>query len=79
MVFTDDLILSDTSKEKMEERLEKWKSSLEDAGLKVSRSKTEHLPPLTSLEKIRMRQYEGNNHTDLPTTTTFKYLGKRLQ
>ena len=34
---------------------------------------TEHLPPSTSLEKIRMRQYEGNNHTDLPMTA-FKYL-----
>ena len=57
----------------MEVRLEKWRSSSKDAGLKVSRTKTEHLPPLTSLEKIKMRQYERSHHTDLSTTTAFKY------
>ena len=37
MLFADDLVLCDQSKENMEERLENWRGCLEDAGLKVSR------------------------------------------
>ena len=46
MLFADDLVLCDESPERTEERLENWRGCLEDAGLKVRRSKTEHLPPL---------------------------------
>ena len=60
MLFADDLILCDETRERMEERLENWRGCLEDAGLKVSRSKTEHLPPARNLQKIVMKEYDGD-------------------
>jgi len=58
MLFADDLVPCDESPDRMEERLENWRGCLEDAGLKVSRAKTEHLPPLDSTTKIRMKKYD---------------------
>jgi len=58
MLFADDLVLCDESSDRIEERLENWRGCLEDAGLKVSRAKTEHLPPLGSTTKIRMKKYD---------------------
>ena len=54
----------------MEERL----GCLEDAGPKVSRSKTEHLPPAGNLQKREMKEYDRDGSTDLPQVATFKYL-----
>ena len=53
MLFADDLVLCDTSRDNLEERLEDWRGRLEDVGLKVSRSKTEYLPPKESRNNIR--------------------------
>ena len=78
MLFADDLVLCDQSKENMEERLENWRGCLEDAGLKVSRAKTEHLPPPGNMERINMEKYGGGDKTELPTTKAFKYLGTTI-
>ena len=78
MLFADDLVLCDETRERMEERLENWRGCLEDAGLKVSRSKTEHLPPAGNLQKIVMKEYDGDGSTDLPQVSTFKYLGTTI-
>jgi len=58
MLFADELVLCNESSDRMEERLESWRVCLGDAGLKVSRAKTEHLPPLGSAIKIRMKKYD---------------------
>ena len=44
MLFANDLVICGGSRERTEERLENWRGCLEDAGLKVSVSKMEHLP-----------------------------------
>ena len=46
MLFADDLVICGHSREGLEKRLEDWRKRLEDIGLKMSRSKTEYLPPL---------------------------------
>ena len=51
---------------------------LEDVGLKVSRSKTEYLPPKDSSDNIRLKEYDGPAHATLPQRTTFKYLGTTI-
>jgi hypothetical protein len=78
MLFADDLALCDESKERIEERLENWRECLEDAGLKISRLKTEHLPPVANTEKVLMKEYGGSRQTELPTTCNFKYLGTTI-
>jgi len=45
MLFADDLVICDREGGWVEERLQEWRGHLEDAGLKVCRKKTEHLPP----------------------------------
>lgn len=46
-----------------------WRTGecLEDAGLKVSRSKTEHLPPRNNDKKIKLQAQASEDKTELPT------------
>ena len=54
------------------------KGCLEDAGLTVSRSQTEHnMPPAGNLQKIE-NEYGRDGSTDLPQLSTFKYLGTTI-
>ena len=43
MMFTDDIVICEETREKVERRLESWKYALERRGMKVSSSKTEYL------------------------------------
>jgi len=75
MLFADDLVICNREGGRVEERLEAWRGHLEGAGLRVSQRKTEHLPPKESTTRIRMKKYDQEDYTDLPTTNKFKYLG----
>ncbi|KAK7168265.1 hypothetical protein R3I94_002347 [Phoxinus phoxinus] len=78
MLFADDVVISDEDREELERRLEIWREKLEGAGLKLSRSKTEHLPPTGREESIRLREYDSTAHANLPQHTAFKYLGTTI-
>ncbi|XP_046862544.1 uncharacterized protein LOC124456042 [Xenia sp. Carnegie-2017] len=78
MLFADDLVLCDEKREHLEGRLEDWRRILEDVGLKVSRAKTEYLPPIGCIGNIKLREYTGPGNTDLPKCETFKYLGTTI-
>ena len=60
MLLADDLVICDEIRERKEERLENWRGCLEDAGLKVSRLKTEHLPLAGNQQKINMKEYDSD-------------------
>ena len=75
MLFADDIVIHEETREEVERRLESWKYALERRGMKVSRSKTEYL-----------RINGGNNDetvkmedTKVPRVKEFKYLGSTMQ
>ena len=43
MLFADDIVICEETREKVEQRIECWRYALERRGMKVSRSKTEYL------------------------------------
>ena len=43
MLFANDIVICEETREEVERRLESWKYTLERRGMKVSRSKTEYL------------------------------------
>jgi len=43
MLFVDDIVLIDESREGVNRKLELWRDTLEDKGFSLSRSKTEYL------------------------------------
>ena len=55
MLFADDLVICDETRERTGYRSENWSGSSEDAGLKVRRSK--------SIQKINMKEYDSNGKT----------------
>ena len=69
MLFADDLVLCESTREEAEEQLEVWRNAIENKGLRVSRKKTEYLPPSSCHDKVKLGGEEIKN------VTTFKYLG----
>ena len=43
MLFADDIVICEETREEVERRLESWKYALKRKGMKVNRSKTEYL------------------------------------
>ena len=43
MIFADDVVIRNESREQVEEKLERWRYALERRGIKVSCSKTEYM------------------------------------
>ena len=73
MLFADDLMLCKKKKtrEEAEEQLELWRNAIENKGLRVSRNKTEYIPP-SSCHEVKLGREEIKN------VTTFKYIGAKF-
>ena len=78
MLFADDLVLCGKESQEVEVRLAQWREHLEGAGLKLSRAKTEYLPPGGAHRKIKLKSHSQENLCELPETTSFKYLGATI-
>ena len=75
MLFADDIVICEETREEVERRLESWKYALERRRMKVSRSNTKYL-----------RINGGNDdetvkieNTKVPRVREFKYLGSTAQ
>ncbi|CAK1581839.1 unnamed protein product [Parnassius mnemosyne] len=71
--YADDVVLIDENPLTLQATLEKWRSSLENAGLKICRKKTEHFPNSTATTCTTNLQ-----GSTLRTAEHFKYLGSGI-
>ncbi|KAJ0456145.1 putative RNA-directed DNA polymerase [Helianthus annuus] len=79
LLFADDIVLIEESKQSLKARLEEWRIALECKGLRISRSKTEYLYCDFSGagdEHDTQITIEGQV---VPQATKFKYLGSFVQ
>ena len=75
ILFADDIVIFEETREKMEQRLESWKYALERRGMKVSRSKTEYLRINGGNDDETVKMED----TKVPRVKEFKYLGSTVQ
>ena len=75
MMFADDIVICEKSKEQAEETLEKWRNALEKRGMRVSRAKTEYMSLNGAANGSSIRMQDGL----LPRVKEFKYLGATIQ
>ena len=75
MLFADDIVICEETREEVKQRLESWKYALERRGMKISRSETEYLciNGGNDDETVKMED------TEVPRIKEFKYLGSTVQ
>ena len=74
MLLADDIVLCRQKHRKLEEDLEIWRNALEKRGLKVNRSKTEHLR-IGSVDDGEELKLQGEK---VKRAKNFKYLGSTV-
>ena len=72
MLFADDLVLCETSSEKVEQELERWRDQFERHELRIRGTKTEYMPTPHKEENIKLR------YGPIQTVKVFKFLGSIL-
>ena len=75
MLFADDIVICEETREEVERRLESWRYALEKRGMKVSRSKTEYLCVNGGNDKETVKMED----TKVPRVKEFKHLGSTVQ
>ncbi|KAK2920086.1 hypothetical protein Q8A73_002290 [Channa argus] len=75
MMFADDIVICSESREQVEENLERWRSALENRGMKLSRSKTEYMC-VNERDPGGMVRLQG---AEVKKVQDFKYLGSTVQ
>ena len=75
MLFADDIVICEETREEVEWRLESWRYALERRGMKVSRSKTEYLCINGGNDDKTVKMED----TKVPRVKEFKYLGSTVQ
>ncbi|KAK3559189.1 hypothetical protein QTP86_005183 [Hemibagrus guttatus] len=75
MMFADDIVICNESREQVEENLERWRFALERRGMKVSRNKTEYMC-VNEREGSGTVRLQGE---EVKKVQEFKYLGSTVQ
>ena len=70
MLFADDIVICEETREEVERRLESWRSALERRGMKVSRLKTKYLCINGGNDNETVKMEDAN----VPRVKEFKYL-----
>ena len=85
MLFTDDIVICEETREEVEQRLESWRYALERRGMKVSRSCYERRMKVSRSKTEYLCINGGNDktvkmeNTKMPRVKEFKYLGSTVQ
>ncbi|XP_065881565.1 uncharacterized protein [Euphorbia lathyris] len=79
MLFADDIVLVDETKEGVERKLELWRQTLESRGFKLSRSKTEYLECKFSGHRSREAGTITLDGRVVQVSDCFRYLGSIIQ
>ena len=75
MLFADDIVICEETREEVEQRLESWKYALERREMKASRSKTKYLCINGGNDDATVKVED----TKVPRVKEFKYLGSTVQ
>ena len=75
MLFADDIVICEETREEVKRRLESWKYALERREMKVSRSKTEYLCINGGNDDETVNMEDAK----VPRVKEFKYLGSTVQ
>ena len=75
MLFADDIVIYEETREEVEQRLECWRYALERRVMKVSRSKTKYLCINGGNDNKTVKMED----TKVPRVKKFKYLGTTVQ
>ncbi|KAK3559119.1 hypothetical protein QTP86_004099 [Hemibagrus guttatus] len=75
MMFADDIVICNESREQVEENLERWRFALERRGMKISRIKTEYMC-VNEREGSGTVRLQGE---EVKKVQEFKYLGSTVQ
>jgi len=78
MLFADDIVLIDESRQGVNDKLERWRHTLESRGFRVSRSKTEYLHCCFS-GRVDVEGEVNLDGRPIPKVDKFKYLGSIIQ
>jgi len=78
MLFADDIILIDVTREGVNDKLERWRHTLESRGFRVSRSKMEYLHCCFNGREDGRGKVAVEGMT-IPKVEKFKYLGLIIQ
>ena len=71
ILFADDIVICEETREEVERRLESWKYALEKRGIKLSRSKIEYLCINGGNDNKTVKM----ENTKVSRVKKFKYLG----
>ncbi len=79
MMFADDIVLIDETREGVYRKLELWRSTLESKGFKLSRTKIEYMHCKFSESRTGHREGVSLYGVVLPQSNHFKYLDSIIQ
>ena len=75
MLFADDIVICEETREEVERRQEFWRYALERRGMEVNRSKTEYLCINGENDDKTLKMKDSK----VPRVKEFKYLGSTMQ
>ena len=79
MLFTDDIVLIDETREGVNTRLEWWRDTLEVKRFRLIRPKTEYLHCKFSVSEVGVASEVAIEGAAIPKVERFRYLGSIIQ